>query len=686
MIAVAIAIREIAGHQEKRRAAQDRRHALLRQAPIRVKDTDPFRIGVTSSEIANRYRGAAGTPPYVPRDIDSKLDYLLRNKPFVAVVGPSKAGKSRTAFEAVFRSHPERTLIAPDLPGSDPEGISEVLAHCVDQADEQGVIIWLDDLQEFLRTRSLGNHDINAWRAAHPKVVVVATIRDSELESLRRTGRDTDVEKAIEQAEIVPLPPLLSEQEASAAKNAYPQEDFRDGIGVHLVAGPQLVQRYVAARESNPVAFALMAAAVDRKRAGVFRPASEGELAELAPVYFRELRPRSQLLSADLAPALAWAGEPVIQDIGVLLRDENGGIEPFEYITAFRDGEVAEGVGMALIPDKVWMALLDSEKGATLRSVGDSARLRGRFEIACKAYEKLSRDSDPHMAAHGIDDLGAVLNAMGNRSSSVRQLRSLVDSKFPCVRASACYRLAGIIDRDAFHERESLYRIVLENPDSWAYPKAAVNLGLLLRSKTSVESVQADRATLFAVEASKTEGDQQLESEARELFEQAMASNDREAIGFGANALGVLLCSRGEMEAGEEAFARGIEVNCLQAFVSLALTIFAQPGREAEAWQLLDQAQGLRGQEEERGIDYLHLSAGIVARARGDVEEAAARFRLVVERENEPYRSDASIRLARLLLSEGEEAEAIELLEENIDLKTSEAEKAEEILNTIRSG
>ena len=52
-------------------------------------------------------------PPYVRREVDELLDRALQQQRFVLVVGPSKAGKSRSAIEAVRRHFPASRLVVP---------------------------------------------------------------------------------------------------------------------------------------------------------------------------------------------------------------------------------------------------------------------------------------------------------------------------------------------------------------------------------------------------------------------------------------------------------------------------------------------------------------------------------------------------------------------------------------------
>src|SRR6266699_2226504 len=65
---------------------------------LRLSALSPYRLGISPS----RYGGEdqRGDDPYVSRVVDKKLDQVLASKRFVLVVGDSKAGKSRTAYEA----------------------------------------------------------------------------------------------------------------------------------------------------------------------------------------------------------------------------------------------------------------------------------------------------------------------------------------------------------------------------------------------------------------------------------------------------------------------------------------------------------------------------------------------------------------------------------------------------------
>ncbi|MBD0692548.1 trypsin-like serine peptidase [Streptomyces sp. CBMA123] len=81
----------------------------------RVRKLDPYRLGTTPSDYGNR-NNYGDHDPYVPRthhDIDTRLRAALQPSRMVLLVGPSKVGKTRTAFEAVRTGWEDAHLAAP---------------------------------------------------------------------------------------------------------------------------------------------------------------------------------------------------------------------------------------------------------------------------------------------------------------------------------------------------------------------------------------------------------------------------------------------------------------------------------------------------------------------------------------------------------------------------------------------
>jgi hypothetical protein len=104
---------------------------------------DPYGpVGVSR----NRY--AHHADPYVTRDRDIQLDQALASDPFVLVIGDSKAGKSRTAFEAAKRVFSTTRLMVP----RGQTGTLEALFGLDPPLDLSPgpVVLWLDDLERYL--------------------------------------------------------------------------------------------------------------------------------------------------------------------------------------------------------------------------------------------------------------------------------------------------------------------------------------------------------------------------------------------------------------------------------------------------------------------------------------------------------------------------------------------------------
>ena len=112
--------------------------------------------------------------PYVPRSIDSTLDRALAERVLVLVIGPGRAGKSRSAYEAVARSLPGRRLLNP----IDGDALRSIVGDAgLAHAD---AVWWLDDLDRHLA--SLDGRALDEILTGGR--VVVASIRDEAWQAL----------------------------------------------------------------------------------------------------------------------------------------------------------------------------------------------------------------------------------------------------------------------------------------------------------------------------------------------------------------------------------------------------------------------------------------------------------------------------------------------------------------------
>ena len=208
-----------------------------------VESVDPYRLRVSDSP----YGTVGNRHPYVPRDRDGDLDRALVEDLFVLVVGPSKAGKSRTAFEAACRVLPGAAMFVPDPGKRAVQVLDEDLENI--GLDDRPLLIWLDDLDRYLTTdggltRDSSPASRNDGRLpGSPGLTVLATLTTTKREQLRReAGGELDraADQLIDSAKELHLDNELSDQERIDAQARYPTENFegRVGIGERLGSPP----------------------------------------------------------------------------------------------------------------------------------------------------------------------------------------------------------------------------------------------------------------------------------------------------------------------------------------------------------------------------------------------------------------------------------------------------------------
>ncbi len=148
--------RELAELEREQMSAEAERVARLRVAPIRrVKDVTPYDVGVDpEAPQAQEEAGEGGHPTYLERDRDADVraaiaDALAAGQPRMVVLsGGSKAGKSRTLFQAAQSVVGDHLLIAPKR---GPSNLSELVGQDgLPELPPGAAVLWLDDLEDFV--------------------------------------------------------------------------------------------------------------------------------------------------------------------------------------------------------------------------------------------------------------------------------------------------------------------------------------------------------------------------------------------------------------------------------------------------------------------------------------------------------------------------------------------------------
>jgi hypothetical protein len=272
---------------------------------------DPVAVGVHPAETIEQDGVIDRVPAYVTRDMEPHLHAALRRGGFVLLVGESTAGKTRAAFEAILLLHPDYHFMAP----STREAVETLLD---DWGAVDRCVVWLDDLERFLGPGGLTTSTLHRLLLQNRQVLVLATMRSHEYDRYRDRA-ETEVSGAaqevwrqgravLRQAQVVHVDRRWThaERERTRAVMADPRlvralaGDERFGVAELLAAGPELVEAWQHAwiPGHHPRGAALVAAAVDARRAGYHRPLPKEILQQLHEGYLMrrggvELRPES---------------------------------------------------------------------------------------------------------------------------------------------------------------------------------------------------------------------------------------------------------------------------------------------------------------------------------------------------------------------------------------------------------
>jgi Tfp pilus assembly protein PilF len=367
--------------------------------------TDPVALGVhPAAEPSDLDASAAGSvdlpvgvPVYVPRDKDAELDAKLSRGGLVLLIGDSTAGKSRAAYEAIRRLFAQRWLLVPHTRQS----LRRLLDGGVEFRD---VVVWLNDLERWLGPDGL---DLGLLRRllgdGHRRVVVVATMRASEYVARSPEQEQGRVDpgrelrwverEVLDQAARVELARRFSAPERERAEQRIWDPRIADalahagtyGLAEYLAAGPRLWQRWRdGLAVDNPperlAGAAIVAVAVDCRRAGFTRPVPEALLRDLYLRYL-DTSVRRRMDPGAFALGLAWATRP-IQATSALLSQDDEGFVVFDYLV----DQVQMDPAAPPIPESTWSRLLSGLEPADANAIGWAANRKGDEEHAERAW------------------------------------------------------------------------------------------------------------------------------------------------------------------------------------------------------------------------------------------------------------------------------------------------------------
>jgi tetratricopeptide (TPR) repeat protein len=445
-------------------------------------------------------------PVYIPRDVDHELRHKICSGDFVLLVGGSTAGKTRTAYEAVAAMMPDHVLIAPYN--------RLAMSVAVSQAERYTRwVLWLDGLEQFLgadgMTRTLlvrllaspGHHAIVATMRAseHARYTDPVAYSETDQAALELTR---DAREVIKQAYCIHMSRIFTEAECARAAercwdpriaNALAYAD-RYGLAEYLAAGPELLGIWHDAWEpgNHPRGAAIVAAAIDCRRAGLTRPIPRSLILELHNDYLTSqvgINPRPE----PIEEAWEWATRPRRTTASFLMpnlgtNDEAADISSFEVFDYLVDMAKLNRDGAERVTDRALRRCIDYADSTEADRVGNTAHRTGRYSVARDAYSYAFRK---RLDAFGPDD-PSTLTSRSNLALVLHDLGRLEEarSEHAIVLASRS-RVLGTDHPSTLTSRSNL-ALVLHD------------LGRLEEAKAEFESVLAARMRILGAEDPNT--------------------------------------------------------------------------------------------------------------------------------------------------------------------------------------
>ncbi|MFJ8630200.1 tetratricopeptide repeat protein [Streptomyces sp. NPDC093568] len=509
----------------------------------RVHDVRIYDIGVTPS----KNLGQQPNPPYVRRLEDRELEEALAGEPFILLSGDAKAGKSRTLIELLRRRLPEGTRLI--VPRPIPSAPGELASLPLPTGGNRAVL-WLDDIDEYLRPGGVDTKVLKAFSKRKPPITVVGTITSEWFTRLSNPKSEVNrtASQVLADARRIVLARLLRDEERAEARRYYPDEDFSDrGIGEQMVAAPLVEERFNGGHDACPEGWAVVRAATDWHRMGCEVPLTRKALSELFARYLAAGPSHRAANDAALEKGITWATTSVVGTIALLSEYAAGTYGPgtFGRGAEQADGLSAEDTGerrykafaylpgyldsrqdpdTSSIPHFAWDWAVHGVPADNLLGVAFAAFTRDEGDVAVRALERAHRDAAEHdVTAWAALMLGELAMHRKDMAPARALLEEAAGSESADVVPLAQVELAAVLQLtgDGTRAREVL-EAAIDSSDPQAAPLARASLGGLLLGLGET-------------------------ARARELLESALESGDAQVMPLVQSGFGGLIVQRGEM-------------------------------------------------------------------------------------------------------------------------------------------
>ncbi|WP_327350126.1 hypothetical protein OG772_36255 [Streptomyces sp. NBC_01321] len=384
-------------------------------------------------------------PSYVVRDGDGDLRSHVRHGRdhggLVLVHGPSTAGKTRAAAEAMWAELAGWALLVPVVP--------ESLVHLAGaRLDLTRTVIWLNELDVYLGPGGRQAEVLTQFLARPERPLVIATIRAHQLSDLeegvpqdgsgdglathllsdRKTA--TVVGGLLTRARRVRMERMFSVVELARAEQLREDTRLADalrvagryGVAEALAAGPELLrllQAHTDAADGQFGGAAIIHASVDAARVGWRRPLQPALLRELLPHYVpSDLR--QEVDDALFDRALRWARRRRRGFSRLLVDDETcTGVRAFDYLVDYAQTRIPQ----ALVRGALWAALLKVATADEALELGHQAQRWRQADTAVAAWRRAACSPAREVAIKAAGALGRLLMERAEAEAALPYLR-----------------------------------------------------------------------------------------------------------------------------------------------------------------------------------------------------------------------------------------------------------------------
>jgi len=564
---------------------------------------------------------ATDLPLYIPRDVDADLRAWVtaHQKPggFLLLVGPSAAGKTRTAYELVHGTLATWPMFMPST-------AAQLTEYFEAKPSGKKLIVWLNETRRFLGPDGLTAGTVRRILTQRHPVIIIGTMWPRDYDRLTGTATTALDDSSEDTREILvmlaqrkDLRPEFSATERDRAGDlaardpriaeAIDTDSLR--LAETLAAASDLISRWLTA--ADPYGAAVITAAITARRCGHPEPLPATVLEPLAAALLAPAD-RGQAMPGWFRAALTWARIPVrgtaapltpygttpgvidgdqVSDVLVQQAARNTStpghiIAEASWMLVIKHAspEACQDIGYVAYEDQASVAedalrkAADAGYAGVYSNLGVLLRDRGRLAEA----ERWQRKAIDAGSVGAMTNLGNLLGDQGHLREAEEWHRKAAEAGI----APAMYNLANLLtDQGRLAEAERWYRRAIEAGSA----PAMYNLGNLLSVRTQLPEAErwyrkaADTGHAFAmINLGNLLSDQGKLAEAEQWYRNAAGTANAGASGL--FNLGNLLADQGQLPQAEQWYRKAADTGHPGAMINLG-NLLADQGRQAEAEQ-----------------------------------------------------------------------------------------------------